>query len=565
MVIIFCSSLSIYFWEKVKDKGSTQTNIVMTSFQEQIINDLNKKKLDPAKNTLTKILSILNYGGVEVYNTKNKTQFVILGNELKDKNYKKVNYTFPPKSPSDWEFVFLKRNGRDLKTGLLSFNVLLLLAFICIIHLGFIIWKNIFIPFNEKIDNELKSVKKVEESTRNAKIVSEYSQKVIILINKDLQILNVQSQFSNQIFDTNLKDKNILESFFKKFNLLDKQLTKIESSFYLLFGDDTIQFSAVSSHLPKQATINFGQTFKSFNFFYIPLLDNDHKVEKVIISLVENTETKVLRKLVTSMKLQAKVLEDLYLNKDDQLLFKCLLKTKSLAITQIKSICSRLNNDFDPSFKEMFFYELSKATPKLPFFKAYVSDTKAKLEKKLEESNELDINFPSNADYFLIKDLVTIKYLIFLDHLAPISKIIKSYYFFNKEESKELKDLESQLWDLIEENMNTILDVYKNIFNYLPGYNKKEKIELKSLTKITKVVPNFEEAIKTIKLKSILLSTLFESANSENQAIFFRNLSERLNLITSRINFDEYMLKNGLLESFNMVTRKIHDIRKGHL
>ena len=132
MVIIFCSSLSIYFWEKVKDKEATQTNIVMTSFQEQIITDLNKKRLDPAKNILTKILSILNYGGIEVYNTKNKTQFVILGNELKDKNYKKVNYTFPPKTPSDWEFVFLKRNGRSLKTGLLSFNVLLLLAFICI-------------------------------------------------------------------------------------------------------------------------------------------------------------------------------------------------------------------------------------------------------------------------------------------------------------------------------------------------------------------------------------------------------------------------------------------------
>ena len=49
------------------------------------------------------------------------------------------------------------------------------------------------------------------------------------------------------------------------------------------------------------------------------------------------------------------------------------------------------------------------------------------------------------------------------------------------------------------------------------------------------------------------------------EAAGFRNLSERLNLIASRVNFDEYMLKNGLLESFNMVTRKIHDIRKGHL
>ena len=29
------------------------------------------------------------------------------------------------------------------------------------------------------------------------------------MINKDLQVLNIQSQFSNQIFDTNLKDKNI--------------------------------------------------------------------------------------------------------------------------------------------------------------------------------------------------------------------------------------------------------------------------------------------------------------------------------------------------------------------
>ena len=383
LVIVFFSSLSIYFWEKIKDKEATQINIVMTSFQEKIIIDLNKKKLAPTKNILTKILTILNYNGLEVYNKKNKTQFVILGNELKDKNYKKLTYTFPQEDLSDWEFVFLKQNGTSLKTGPLPFSVLLLLALISIIHLAFLIWKNIFIPLTEKINAELKSAKNIEVSTRNSKIISEYSQKVILLINKDLQVLNIQSQFSNQIFDTNLKDKNILESFFKKFNLLNQQLNKIESSFYLLFGDDTIQFSAVSSHLPKQATINFGQTFKSFNFFYIPLLDNDHKVEKVIISLIENTETKVLRKVVTSMKLQAKVLEDLHFNKDNKILFQSLLKTKSLVITQIKSVCSRLNNDFDPSFKEMFFYELFKVTPDLPFFKAFVSDTKIKLEKKI--------------------------------------------------------------------------------------------------------------------------------------------------------------------------------------
>ena len=174
-------------------------------------------------------------------------------------------------------------------------------------------------------------------------------------------------------------------------------------------------------------------------------------------------------------------------------------------------------------------------------------------------------HFPADTDYFLIQDLVTIKYLIFLDHLAPISKIIKHYYFFNENERSEIQVLESQLWNLIEENMTTVLDIYKNIFNYLPGYNKKEKIDLKSLTKITKLVPNFEEAIKTIKLKSILLSALFDSTSNEPQSIFFRNLSERLNLITSRSNFDQYMLKNGLLESFNMVTRKIQDIKKGHL
>ena len=566
LIIGFFCSLSLYYWDHIKTKN--QANIhpqqFMKMFYYDIVKNLNQKNTEESKVFLKKMISILNYDGLEVYNDLNKISFTILEKELKNNDYHKIPFIFPHKKASPWNFIFLKQNGhlgsKGFKNGPLPFNLLILLAIVSIIHLTVLIWKKIIRPTVESITHEITSQNASHQFLQNSKIASEYSQKIIILIDQNLNILNSQSQFAFQLFQQNIENHNVIDFFFKRFNISSKKISKIESSLALIFGDDTIQYSAVNSHLPKQSTIELGKSIKSFNFFYSPLLNKNNQVEKIVISLNQNTEIKILRKTIYNLQQKTKILEDLYGIDNKGKIRESLIKIKSLLVTQITTVLSKCHSDFDPSFKVMFFYELSKKTPDIPFFKAFINENKTKLEKKL--NNDLNPNdlLISNADYDFTKDLITTKYLFFLEFLSQTTSIIKHYDSFNDghyEPFQKINELLSPNFKALIEDVKEILEKFFTFFNTT---NSPHKLDLKTLSKRVKQFPNFQETLKTLKLKSILLSLLSTAINNDSNALFFKNVSSRLNLVFSRGRIDDYILKNNLIEPFYMLDSKINEL-----
>ena len=173
----------------------------------------------------------------------------------------------------------------------------------------------------------------------------------------------------NQIFQGNIKGLSIIKGFFGKFLFLSHELSRIESSLILSFGDDAIQFSAVSGHFPKQGVIHIGNKIKHFNFFYIPILDDNHNVKHILISLIENTEIRALRKTINHIKRENSITQDIIFTQDKKLVLKKLLTSKQFVFNQISEMSSKFSQGYGPSFKNMLFYEFYKALPDLPFLK----------------------------------------------------------------------------------------------------------------------------------------------------------------------------------------------------
>ncbi len=566
LIIGFFCSLSLYYWDHFKTKNQTniQPQQFMKMFYNDIVKNLNQEKSEESKIFLKKMISLLDYDGLEVYNRLNKMTFTIQEKELPYNDYHKIPFIFPQKKASPWKFVFLKRNhpkgSKDLKNGPLSFNLLIFFAIVSIIHLTILIWKNIIRPTVNSMTQEFSSQNVSHQLLQNSKIVSEYSQKIIILIDQNLNILNPQSQFAYKIFQQNIENHNVIDFFFKRFNISGNKINKIESSLALIFGDDTIQYNAVNSHLPKQSTIGLGKSIKSFNFFYIPLLNKNNQVEKIVISLNQNTEIKILRKTIFSLQQKTKILEDLNGIENKEKIYGSLIKIKSLLTTQITTVLSKCNSDFDPSFKVMFFYELSKITPDIPFFKAFICENKTKLEKKLNNDFNPNDLLISNDDYNFTKDLITTKYLFFLEFLSQTASMIKHYNSFNDDLYDPFQKIDEQLSPIFKSLIEDLKEILEKFFTFFNTANSPHKLDLKTLSKCVKQFPNFQETLKILKLKSILLSLLSTAVNNDSNALFFKNVSSQLNLVFSRDSVDDYILKNNLLGPFYMLNKKINEL-----
>ncbi len=569
LVLIFFCSLSIYLWESFKNNQITETQKERTlnMFKEEIIYNFKEKKLKSNERILKIITDILEVDGIEVYWKSKKPTLIFKVENLENKNFYKIPFFFNSKKESQIKFIFLKlsSNGEEkkLKQGPVPFSILLIGAFICILHLSFLIWKNIFAPLFQKFDKDLSKSSMKLNDYKSLKIASDFSQKILVLVDENLSILNDQSTFSKQIFQGNIKNKNIVEEFFNKFLFLSNELSRIESSLILSFGDDAIQFSAVSGHLPKQGTLHIGNKTKHFNFFYIPLLDDYNHVQHILISLVENTEIQTLRKTINKIKRETSIEKDLLLFDKKEDLLKKLIQSKNFIANQISSINSKLSNEFDLSFKNMLFYELYKILPDAPFLKASIQNIKIKMERKLDVPLEFP-DFPSNneSDYYYTKNLVSMKFIIFFEALCQISKTIGDFLIKFKEAKHEMSYSNRFLYPIIEDRLKESFLCYKNIFDILEISTNEDVLKRYSKFKKLKVESPLYSSLLSLKHQLVILSHLFIASNNEALYNIFSSSSDKLNLVLGRKFFNKNSISVGLLEAHKNLQLKTETINQ---
>ena len=215
LVISFFCSLSIYLWENLKNQKITETQKERTieMFKDEIIYNFEKKQIKNNKRILKIITDILKVDGIEVYWKSEKPTLTFKVENLENKNFYKIPFFFSSKKEQPIKFIFLKlsSNGKDekLKQGPIPFSILLIGAFICILHLSFLIWKSIFKPILKGIDKDVSESTNKMGDFKALKIASDFSQKILLLVDENLSVLNDQSVFSNQVFQGNIKNSQM--------------------------------------------------------------------------------------------------------------------------------------------------------------------------------------------------------------------------------------------------------------------------------------------------------------------------------------------------------------------
>ena len=569
LVISFFCSLSIYLWENLKNQKITETQKERTieMFKDEIIYNFEKKQIKNNKRILKIITDILKVDGIEVYWKSEKPTLTFKVENLENKNFYKIPFFFSSKKEQPIKFIFLKlsSNGKDekLKQGPIPFSILLIGAFICILHLSFLIWKSIFKPILKGIDKDVSESTNKMGDFKALKIASDFSQKILLLVDENLSVLNDQSVFSNQVFQGNIKNENVVNEFFGKFLFLSHEPSRIESSLILSFGDDTIQFSAVSCHFPKQGTLHVGNQTKHFNFFYMPLLDDHHNVQHILISLVENTEIQTLRRIINKVKKESSIEKDILKADNGEEFLKKLTKSRNFIATQLKQINSKLTNEFDQSFKNMLFYELYKILPEAPFLKASIQNIKVKMERKMDTPLEYP-DFPSNneSDYYYTKTLVPMKFVIFLEALCQISKVLGEFLANFQKAKHEIIYSNRRIYPIVEERLKETFLLYKNIFDMIEVNSNEDVLKHYKDFKEIEVESNLYNSLLLLKSLLVTLSYLFNATNNDSLSNTFHSSSDKLNLILGRKGLNKNNISVGLFEAHKMLHLKAEVINQ---
>ena len=568
LVAFFCS-LSIYLWENIKNKQIThiQKERTLNIFKDEIINNFEKKQIKSNQRILKMITDILKLDGIEVYWKSEKPNLTFKVENLENQNFYKIPFFFNSQKELPLKFVFLKlslnKKNKTLQKGPIPFSILLIVAFICILHLSFLIWRDIFKTFIQKVDKDINESTHQIDEYKALKLASDFSQKILILVDENLCILNDQSVFSNQVFQGDIKNGNIVKEFFSKFLFLSHELSRIESSLILSFGDDAIQFSAVSGHFPKQGTLHIGNQTKHFNFFYMPLLDNYHNVQHILISLIENTEVQTLRKTINKIKREMSIEKDILLTNEKEDLQKKLIQSKNFIANQIVQINSKLINEFDQSFKNMFFYELYKVLPDVKFLKASIQNIKIKMERKLDIPLELP-EFPSNSesDYFYTRNIVSMKSIIFFEALCQISKALGEFLIKFKETKRELNYSNRNIYQIIEEKFKETFLSYKNVFDTIEVNSNEDLLKYYKDFKELKVESPLYSSLLYLKHQLVIISYLFNATNHESLFNLFHSSSEKLNLILGRHGLTKNNIIVGLFDAHKNLQLKAEIINQ---
>ncbi|MEC8624366.1 MAG: hypothetical protein VXY34_06070 [Bdellovibrionota bacterium] len=536
-------------------------------FKDEIIYNFEKKQIKNNKRILKIITDILKMDGIEVYWKSEKPTLTFKVENLENKNFYKIPFFFSSKKEQPIKFIFLKlsSNGKDekLKQGPIPFSILLIGAFICILHLSFLIWKSIFKPILKGIDKDVSESTNKMGDFKALKIASDFSQKILLLVDENLSVLNDQSVFSNQVFQGNIKNENVVNEFFSKFLFLSHELSRIESSLILSFGDDTIQFSAVSCHFPKQGTLHVGNQTKHFNFFYMPLLDDHHNVQYILISLVENTEIQTLRRIINKVKKESSIEKDILKADNEEEFLKKLTHSRNFIATQLKQINSKLTNEFDQSCKNMLFYELYKILPEAPFLKASIQNIKVKMERKMDTPLEYP-DFPSNneSDYYYTKTLVPMKFVIFLEALCQISKVLGEFLANFQKAKHEIIYSNRHIYPIVEERLKETFLLYKNIFDMIEVNSNEDVLKHYKDFKEIEVESNLYNSLLLLKSLLVTLSYLFNATNNDSLSNTFHSSSDKLNLILGRKGLNKNNISVGLFEAHKTLHLKAEVINQ---
>ena len=137
----------------------------------------------------------------------------------------------------------------------------------------------------------------VQEHVRDIKSMLENTKIGLFSVTKELSLHKDYARYLETIVeDKDLAGKSFFDTLLAHVQLGDDEKNKIVTALEYSLGEDEILFEANASVLPRECVMNFVSTKqKTINLDWVPVIDNAGVVEKILVSMVDVTETLKLR------------------------------------------------------------------------------------------------------------------------------------------------------------------------------------------------------------------------------------------------------------------------------
>jgi len=155
---------------------------------------------------------------------------------------------------------------------------------------------------------------KVAEQTRDIRSMLENTKIGLMSITKDLKVHKDYAKYLETIVEQpSLSDKDFVDVLLRNSKLGPDEVGKIMTALEYTLGEDELYFTVNAGCFPREIEATFGNTSKVLDLDWSPVLDANGRVEKVLLSVRDVTETLRLRKEAEqgrrSLKMLSEVLE----------------------------------------------------------------------------------------------------------------------------------------------------------------------------------------------------------------------------------------------------------------
>lgn len=368
----------------------------------------------------------------------------------------------------------------------------------------------------------------------------------IFAIDGDLTLKDPISKFSEKVFGKDIKGKNIFEIFFPEKDINSQDYKDLETNITNIIGSDSINFTLSEDNLPKKIkTIREnGLSKKVLQISYEPIFSQNDKVEK-IMCIVED---------ITSF--------DSYLNK---------VENDQLSYFFIKDFISIHDKDkFCKDLKEAINHTV-KILNKLVSPKEKEQDDKFYTNQVEAFLRQIDTQFSNNP---ILMERLSQPITEFanwdkaennpfqLKSVEIISSILESLIRYAQSANFIFPikySMDFSFENLINEKIESIQHILKNLFQYTPGLEHLDSNQLSHITKVIKMYPDLEETLLTIQQRSLFVSCLYKSQLKDDLAFIFKDFSSKINQISPKKGINERTIKMNLISPYKKILGYINN------
>ena len=387
---------------------------------------------------------------------------------------------------------------------------------------------------------------KTEELGRALKATTDLlnnMKQAIFAFDGDMTLKEPISKFSEIVFGREVKDKNVFEVLFPEKNIKSREYKSLEKTIKHIIGSDNIAFSLYEDDLPKKIeTIKEeGGSKKVLQINYEPIFSEDNKVEK-IMCIVDDITTfdSYLTRLENDQLSYFFVKDFISIEDKDKFCFD-LKTTIDHSVEILNQIVSPKENEREEKFYTDLISEIIKQVD-IQF--ANNPTLKERLGRPIIEF----ANWDGSAGNFELKSVEIIsdilEILIRYSHSANFIFPIKYSMDFSFN-------------DLIEEKLESIKNILKNLCQYTPGLEDLDSKQLSHVTKVIKMYPNLSETLFIVQQRSIFVSCLYRAQLDDEMAFLFKDFSLKINQLSLKKEINERTIKMNLISPYKKISKHL--------